>query len=458
MKPDLSLFKELNDTAGFREWWHQLVTVCNGTGLGNTLNFAYVPPAGEVLDFQNRCKWLYTILFNKVKTPEGKEIIEKHKGTCDGRQALYDLQMDARSSMSAENTADDILDKLQTTVLDNTWTKSVLSFVIAYSQALEKYNDTVRFAAQKLTPEMKRSMLERAISKSRSLRDIRNREAHRLAEGHPRLQYHEYLYLVRETAKVIDKERGQPSRRPRRTANVHEWDASGDHDDDFGESEGPDFMAMYAGQTPGSRMDRDTWKSLSNDTQKVWDSIDSKDKAAILNYAQARADKGSTKEEKAPRTPRRPRQKRDINVHDVTGGGDSDDDPEDSDDGGPTMEANVTEVKSKSELNDIKGSAHPGDIRRVLGKKDQESKDRPTRSVNNVTWNVSSIRVKPSGESPMAVGDTSRGSELSEWGVPAKATRKGEQKSELNSFGEKPMVPPVDLDSYWKETDDQFFG
>jgi hypothetical protein len=159
------------------------------------------------------------------------------------------------------------------------------------------------------------------------------------------------MYLLKEAAKTIDKERAQKSRPRKRRAYQQRLDKSRDPDEGEDEDEPgltQSFQAWVIRQLHDSRMDKETWTSLDPSTQKAWDTIVDKDKAAILSYAEQRGAKHA--QDKTPL---------EANVHE---GEDHDSsDNEDEEKGSPDTErqANVTEGSKKRD--ETKGETHPGD-------------------------------------------------------------------------------------------------
>jgi hypothetical protein len=102
MKPDIKLFKPLTDDAKFLQWKEHFVTTCTGASLAECCNFTYIPSAEEAKPFENKDKWIYTILMNIVKTPGGIDIIQKHKNDRSGRKVLFDLIQDNAKSATAD--------------------------------------------------------------------------------------------------------------------------------------------------------------------------------------------------------------------------------------------------------------------------------------------------------------------------------------------------------------------
>jgi hypothetical protein len=175
-------------------------------------------------------------------------------------------------------------------------------------------------------------------------------------------------------------------------------------------------------------MNKETWTSLDPATQKVWDSIDDKDKAAILGYAEKRAERRA--QDKSSRS---------ANVHEGDHGQDSDDDASDVGAAGTEMQANVT--KSVQEVNKTKGKAHPGDIRQVLG--GNKKSDKKTRSANNIMWNLHTMHIEPHD------GEDSDGENLQ---PPPLDNGEASSRDDDSVFNPQKLV-----DDYWGEHDDQFF-
>ena len=87
MKPDLSFFPSLSDEGKFTQFYQGFEAAACGTGLGEVVDFSYRPPPGtnEEVSFRNKAMWLYYILYCKVTTTEGRDIIHRHRNTKNGR-------------------------------------------------------------------------------------------------------------------------------------------------------------------------------------------------------------------------------------------------------------------------------------------------------------------------------------------------------------------------------------
>jgi hypothetical protein len=432
MKPDIKLFKHLTDDAKFLQWKEHFITTCTGASLAECCDFTFIPSPAEEKSFENKDKWMYTILMNIVKTPGGIDIIRKHKVDRSGRKVLFDLIQDNAKSATADIRATELLEEITNLRLDSSWEKSTYEFILYLEQVLEDYNESVRYDSQRLTPDMKRAMVERAVMSNRSLRNIKDRETDRIAQmgDTGRFDYRTFMFLLREAAKTVDTERAQRNRtRRRRSANVHIQEDSDEASDGDNGDIAQAFQVWLSRQFPGSRMNKETWTSLDPATQKVWDSIDDKDKAAILSYAEKRAEKRS--QDKSARS---------ANVHEGDHGQESDGEESSEEAPNQELEANVT--KGVQEANETKGKAHPGDIRRVLG--GNKKSDKKTRSANNIMWNLHTMHRSPKASDDTAPGET----EL----LPPLEDGEGSSSDDGSIFDPSKM-----LEEYWGEQEDQFF-
>ena len=135
-------------------------------------------------------------------------------------------------------------------------------------------------------------------------------------------------------------------------------------DDEESEVEQSEFsIHVTKGKMPGSSMNKETWNSLDKEEQAIWDKLKDSSKRKILQYAKDRAGK-KEKEVK-------------INMVEVTDNelppsseepDDSQDNQEKTEDSEETFQIRKAAI-IKSVLEEVKSEAHPGDVRRMMGKK-----------------------------------------------------------------------------------------
>ena len=404
MKPDLKLFPYLKDDAHFTSWYKQLIGVMMGTNVGEVSLLNYNPQPHEIQSFANKCRWMFTVFDATVKTTAGRSILDANRRQCDGRMVLRQLCIHYRDSTSARLYTQKIMDQLVNTPLTSSWNSSLEDYISWFVRLVNQYNDTVPDADQRLSRGMIRTMLERNVLHCKPLAAVRNHELYEVARGRQPINLEQYVALLKSAAALADTQIAASRRGASRRANVH--DASAPSDDTFSVDDDDGALAeldAYMTQrNPAASMDRTTWQSLDKSTHNAWDQISPADKAKILSYAQARADRRSSAE--APAPARRAHVAETVDTQDD--GDDDDDSPPDD-----SLEANQTETSpSAQQINAAKGSTHPGDMRRFLGQPGK-SKTPPasakrgstaTRAANTVRWaaNTAQFSSSTAGQTP----------------------------------------------------------
>ena len=441
MKPDIKLFKALKEDSDYFKWEKHTHAMMGGTDMGELIDPSFVPHPDDALSFRNKCRWLYAIFDNLVHTAEGREIIRRHQYTQDGQAVLAELHNTAFSSTASEMKAASLYEELVNTRI-STWSGSAIGFITDFITKIEEYNYTVPIPGRRLNNDTKKALLVRAVEGSRGLRDVKIRELHRIAEGHPELDYSRYMYLLRETAKQIDKSKTyQRSRK----ANVHmgnfdDPEFTGE-EDDIGS--GDPLLAYMASRVPGSRMSGATWGSLSKETQGIWDQIPDEEKAKILQGISSNIGANNSSGKK--------RTKFKANKHEISATDDSEDDEDEPSTIGTGEDAQDTEEEEGNrQVNEAKSSgsgnsksnAHPGDVRRVLGQKGKDGKTAKKGKSFNAMWHIPSGH----GEDSDNEGEYS---ELGQWGAPVIDDDYGELRHGNHPHGD------WNPDDYWKNN--QFF-
>jgi hypothetical protein len=281
---------------------------------------------------------------------------------------------------------------------------------------------------------MKRAMVERAVMSERSLREVKNRETDQIAQigESARFSYSTFIYLLKEAAKTTDKERAQKTRPRKRRTNIHQLATTEESNEDESELDQL-FQAWITRRLPGSRMNKETWTSLDPSTQKAWDTIDDKDKAAILSYAEQRSAKQAQDKTTL-----------EANVHEGEDHDSSDSEDEEQESPDAELQANVT--KGSKEKNETKGKAHPGDIRRVLA--GNKRGDKKKRAAHNVMWKAHTHH-----QTPYVPEDFDPDGD-----EPPEFAERNDDPSSSDSSAASGFHNVLDMvDDYWGEQEEQFF-
>jgi hypothetical protein len=352
-KPDTKAYPRLKDIAKFDHWYQNMTALSRAHGLENVFDPNYAPDPNyyeQVLDFWFMQAFMYAVLCNVVGPIELRQYVLSQRATSDAQRALNDIVNHMKQSTYAVITTGDMMVEITSTRFDaRKWARSALEFIIGFDELMTKYNDLQRIPAMQLNDVMRRTYMQQAVRQDKSFQAVSDREQDQLVMGHRGFTYPEYLQLLKSKAARMDA-----TRRPRSIRDVETHNILGDHEDELEVRQAiMEANVTKSGEiVTGSRMPLSTWKSLSEDTQTIWDTIDANEKAKILA-----ASKGE------PRTQRRNiklaeqgrSEEINANVHDKV---DSDEDTEDEEN--PSMEANTA-------LSTARMEAHPGDPRRMMG-------------------------------------------------------------------------------------------
>ena len=98
-------------------------------------------PGDPTISFENKVRWLYAILFDKVHTTEGRNILYKYRLTKDGRRVLFELCQHASKSTAAVLRAGDMFAKLANSILDSHWTRPYTDYISCFVRQINLYNE-----------------------------------------------------------------------------------------------------------------------------------------------------------------------------------------------------------------------------------------------------------------------------------------------------------------------------
>jgi hypothetical protein len=166
-------------------------------------------------------------------------------------------------------------------------------FILRFNELFRAYNRQQRRPELRISPFHKRSYLQTALSPARDFKSIADRETNRLAMGGAEFTYLEYLTAAKAVASRYDK--GGPPRRTRDINNVINEREDDSDEDTVTETQINEVRRKARDpRNFAAQMNKETWGSLSKDTQKTWDEISKEDKAKILQYSMDREAKRKT--------------------------------------------------------------------------------------------------------------------------------------------------------------------
>ena len=292
IKRDSGSFLVYKDEKQWDTWQRSTLAQARAQDVHEILDASYVPVSGDDKQlFAMKQEFMYAVFERTLQTDMGKAFVRRHEADFDAQTIYKSLLEYSLQSTKAFLDTSKILAYITSARLgDGSWTGKLETFILQWQDKLRQYDklvkDTERFPAS-----IKRVMLENAVHPIAELRAVKNQADQLKTTSGTALTYEEYCRLVLSAAASYDNEllpRGQkvgampPTRR---SVYFQELDVH----DDVGAAYDIDtdidvIQAHLSNQqhAPGSRMPFPRWKSLSPDTQSIWDTIPDSDKALIL--------------------------------------------------------------------------------------------------------------------------------------------------------------------------------
>ena len=254
---------------------------------------------------------------------------------------------------------------LTTAKLDSSWTKSTISFITSFCGIAEAYND--RHVDTPLNDAVLKRLLEAAVAPNPILRAVSDREQERIISGGLPYSYDEYVRALEASATNYDQ--GRQFGKVKTTINnaivthAHDDENREDPMDELNQ-----YIVNQVQRVKGSRMNLPTWKSLSKEAQRIWDTMADDDKAKILQHASQRASE--------------------TQVNKTLLDGDDDEvNEQDNVEADPMTSLEDMAKNDTTEVNNVLAAeiqeAHPGDPRRMMG---SSGKTKSRVTANTVRW------------------------------------------------------------------------
>jgi hypothetical protein len=360
-------------------------TVARAQGMSEIFDLTYHPQDYyEYEYFKAMQAFFYFILQTVVQYITGKAIIKYHQHDYDARQCLIELEADAKASTHAVIQTSKMLEAITTERLDARWTRPLLDFIKRFDNLIQTYNEQQERADSRISDQFAKLMLQNAVMQQQQLAMVATREFERIKDGHHPCTYAEYLALLESAASTYDANKAAKSGVGRRSAfNAFSLNGMDEEDDDepiAAEDMAQEITEYVVNQMkrnrslPGSKMNKETWDSLSEETKKLWDKFDDKEKRSILSYAYKRAMKRDTNQSEQGDT---------LEAHVTEQVEDKQDkDEDDPEENNKDVDRGMIEVHNA--IARARGEAHPGDVRKMMGSKPKPSP--PTRKAMNVTF------------------------------------------------------------------------
>lgn len=362
MKCDIKAFTKLKDIANYDPWFKDTMATLRAQGIDIVLDPNYQPDPNsydENVEWDGIQAFSYAMLRYTIRPIELRQYVDAHSEDSDAQRVFILMTDHVRNSTYAIIVTREMLQEIITTRLNfKTWTKSAYEFVVTLDQMFELYNNQQSNVHLHINESMKRTYMQNALMGIRAFQEVTDRETDRMIMGGTPFSYNEYMTAVKSVASKIDVTR--KSKNPR-DVNFHLLDDEGTEDIDLSSKEYDINEVKRKFRNPSdyaSQMNKETWTSLSKETQEIWDNISKEDKAKLLNYGMKRAERAT----KANVHELDDTKDITANTHEITPPEEDLSSEESKDSPSDNGSINVNNV-----LTGIRSEAHAGDPRRMMG-------------------------------------------------------------------------------------------
>jgi hypothetical protein len=265
-------------------------------GCENILSQSYVPATpDDTILFIEQQKFMYDVWVNVLRTPMGKHYVRKNEGNRDAQAVWRDYANYMRSSTRADIEIEDLMTALTSLRIDSQ-RGNAQKFILGWLDQLRMYEDLTPISAH-FPDNMKKAMLQNAISPLKVFKDVKVSEQIEVARGKGPMVYDDYVNLVQQVAAGYDKTQEPQQRRPAsRQVNMTEhdnfsWEHEDDHDDDnlFDDY----FGSMSVNVTQQNQrkngnfrrrpsLPKVVWQAMSPEDQMAWDKVSDETKFKIV--------------------------------------------------------------------------------------------------------------------------------------------------------------------------------
>ena len=314
IKRDSNSFSVYKDEKQWDTWQQSTLAQARAQDVAEILDGNYVATSAEdTALFWEKQKFMYAVFERTLQTDQGKAFVRGHETDFDA-QAIYRglVEYSLKSTKASLDTSTTLAYITSAKVGDGSWKGTSQAFILHWQDQIRLYEKLVA-KTEHFPDSIKRVMLENAVRPIAELRAVKDQADQLKTTSGKDLTYEEYSRLTLSAAANYDVgflpqgRYGQAT--PRRAVYRHELvmpedaiieDVNGQYDIDIGIDT---IQANVTNQhAPGSRMPFPRWKSLSPETQGIWDTIPDHEKATILggpNGYSAMAPRGGTRPSRA---------------------------------------------------------------------------------------------------------------------------------------------------------------
>jgi hypothetical protein len=255
----------------------------------------------DIALFQEKQKYLYTVLESKVLTDRNKALIRDHEHDFDAQKVYQKLKAYHLQSTKAKMESSVILLYITSSRLgEGTWNGTTKSFIINCQNQVRLYKKHVP-PSDHFSDGQKQIMLQNAVNGIMELRQVKNTADQMGTTSGSMLTYDAYRTLLLSAASAYDDQFKATKSKQHVMLHEIQHDESGTEDDHYHGNDAlfdidcpvssiqayaTNFCPNYGSKSTSNKvcMPSSKWFSLSDSNKAIWDRLDDQAKCIILSY------------------------------------------------------------------------------------------------------------------------------------------------------------------------------
>jgi len=227
VKRDPNAYPELKDEKSYDPWIRGVQALAEMHQVSLVLDHDYVPQTLEdIAAFDDMQIFLWAVLVNKLKTPNGRQLVRENEASRDSQQVFTALHDYERLSMHAENNSDAAYLKL--TALDlSKWPATYVSFLQLWHTSIYQWIELAAGHQDLPKDKEKKKLLRTAVCKIGVMASIATQENIDQAQHKPAWTYKVYYDLLMLTALADDHAKSRTTKTSRTTNETRQTPGRG---------------------------------------------------------------------------------------------------------------------------------------------------------------------------------------------------------------------------------------
>ena len=268
VKRDPNAYPELKEERYYDPWIRGVQALAEMHKVALVLKHDYVPNGpDEIAAFADMQTFFWAVLVNKLKTPNGRQLIREHQEQRDSQKVFTALHEYEKLSLHAEHSSDALQEKLKALDLSK-WPGTYVSFLQHWHTSIYQWIEMA--AGHQVLPndKEKKKLLRTAVCKISVMANIATQETIVIAQNNPPWTYNMYFDLLMKQALEDDHAKSRTTKSTRTVKETRQTPGRGGPNPGRGGGRGGPGRGR-GGRTGGRGQDGRGRGGPRNDTERV---------------------------------------------------------------------------------------------------------------------------------------------------------------------------------------------